>query len=62
MTKDEFIYERARECLERLKACQKNDDRESAHANADKALLTFISAIGFSDIKFEYDEIVKWYA
>jgi len=58
-----YIDECANECLETLRRCQQNRDNEVAHVEADEALLTFISAIGFPEIKTAFDAIEdKWCA
>lgn len=51
-----------KECVERLKAAQQNEDVESAHAEADQVLCDLLEAIGFKAIVREYKEVPKWYA
>ena len=54
MTKAAVMYE-----LKRCELESTEGDRESAHSDADDALLKFIND---NEIKQAYDNIKKWYA
>jgi hypothetical protein len=41
---------------------QKNDDTESAHANADRVLCDLLTELGYGDVVAEYDKVNKWFA
>lgn len=45
--------------LKKLKELQTDGDTESAHSDADSALIAFI---GDDEIREEYNKIDKWYA
>lgn len=47
------------ELLEELKKCQDDDDTESAHIEADDAILKFIED---DEIQEAYDKVGKWYS
>ena len=40
----------------------KNDDTESAHANADRVLCDLLTELGYGDVVAEYDKVNKWFA
>jgi hypothetical protein len=48
-----------RKLLEILAGCERSPDTETAHADADDALIEFIND---NDIKKAYEKIAKWYA
>lgn len=45
-----------------LKECQKSDDQEMAHIDADSILCNFLTELGYADVVAEYEKICKWYA
>ncbi len=48
--------------IKRLKECQKIDDRETAHEEADKILCELLIELGYKDVVYEWGEVSKWYA
>ena len=47
------------ELLEILKRCEEQPDTETAHADADEALLDYINDV---EIRAAYEAVSKWYA
>lgn len=47
------------EALHRLRAAARDGDTESAHADADDALIAYIND---PEIQAAYDDVDKWYA
>ena len=47
------------ELLKRLGECRRNGDTESAHADADKALIAYIND---NDVATAFGLVDKWYA
>ena len=54
MTKDE--------ALNKLLECQKDDDQENAHADADDVLCSILQSLGYGDVVDEYKKVDKWFA
>jgi hypothetical protein len=50
---------RKAELLDKLRECAKSDDIESAHYDADNAMLDYIND---PEIRKAYSKIEKWYA
>lgn len=50
------------DALERLDRCQKSDDQEAAHVEADDVLCDLLIELGFGDVVSAYHRIPKWYA
>jgi hypothetical protein len=48
--------------IERLAECQKNDDTESAHWDADDILRDLLVKLGYSEVIAQYDLVGKWYS
>lgn len=48
--------------LEALKACENNDDIESAHGDADDILCKILIDLGYPQIVEAYRRVPKWYA
>ena len=42
--------------------CYKGRDAETYHAEADKALILFLTALGYNRIVEEWEKVEKWYA
>lgn len=49
-------------CKQKLKSCAEDYDTEGAHSDADDALCTLLSDIGYSNVVEEYNKVSKWYA
>ena len=50
------------EIIERLKELQEDDDRESAHMQADWIICNLLDDLGYTAVTKEYEKISKWYA
>lgn len=50
------------EALAKLAECQKNDDSEMAHSDADDALCALLDELGYGDVVAEYHKVHKWCA
>jgi len=49
----------AEKALLDLIECQKNDDNESAHMDADSVLVDFLAVLGYSEICEAYEKVGK---
>lgn len=59
MSDAEKLRQRA---LDVMRAAQRSDDTERAHANADDGLCELLTALGYADVVAEYAKVEKWYA
>lgn len=50
------------EALTKLAECQKNDDTEIAHSDADDVLCALLDELGYGDVVAEYSKVDKWFA
>lgn len=50
------------EALAKLAECQKNNDTEMAHSNADDVLCALLDELGYGDVVAEYRKVRKWSA
>lgn len=50
------------EAKKEMQECIDNDDTESAHKNADEALVKFLVAMEFTELASMYEAVEKWYA
>lgn len=50
------------EALAKLLECQKNDDTEMAHSDADDVLCVLLNEFGYGDVVAEYHKVSKWFA
>lgn len=50
------------EALAKLLECQKNNDTETAHADADDVLCELLETLGYGDVVVEYAKVHKWFA
>lgn len=50
------------EALNKLAECQKSDDTEIAHPDADDVLCALLDELGYGDVVAEYNKVSKWYA
>ena len=50
------------EIIAKLKELQQDDDRESAHMQADWIICNLLDDLGYAEVTKEYDKISKWYA
>lgn len=50
------------EALAKLAECQKNDDTEMAHSDADDVLCALLETLGYGDVVAEYVKVDKWFA
>ena len=48
--------------IEKLRECQKDDNIDAAHRNADHVLCELLVALGYADVVAEWVEVDKWYA
>ncbi len=60
LTKKQQVAKTA--CLDMLKKCQENGDRECAHEDADAAICDLLESLGFGDVVSEYSDVAKWFA
>lgn len=47
--------------IQKLRECQKLDDVEVAHVDADQVLCDLLSDLGYADVVSEYVEVDKYY-
>lgn len=52
----------SKEAIAKLIVEQNNPDTEMAHYNADEAICTLLSDLGYEDVVREWDKVRKWYA
>jgi hypothetical protein len=50
------------EAIKRLKALRGSGDIEAAHSEADGILCELLTALGYSDVVYEWMQVEKWYA
>lgn len=52
----------SKEAIAKLIVEQNNADTEMAHYNADEAICTLLSDLGYEDVVREWGKVRKWYA
>ena len=50
------------EAKAQLVECQKNDDTECAHIDADDVLCELLKELGYADVVAEFRNVRKWFA
>jgi hypothetical protein len=50
------------DAIEKLKACQSNDDIEVAHSEADQVLCDLLESLGYNEVVKQWSVVPKWYA
>lgn len=50
------------DALAKLMECQKNNDTERAHEDADDVLCEFLNDLGYGDVVAEYQKVHKWFS
>ena len=50
------------EAMAKLAECQKNDDTETAHSDADDVLCALLDELGYGDVVAEYNKVSKWFS
>jgi pantoate kinase len=50
------------EAIAKLVECQKNDDTEIAHSDADDVLCELLNELGYGDVVAEYQKVFRWFA
>lgn len=48
--------------INQLKTCQKMEDREKAHVEADQVLCALLVSLGYEDVVEQFNKCHKWYA
>jgi len=52
----------SKRALELLRDCQKSDDIECAHGDADDVLCKLLTYLGYKEVVEAYEEVDKFYA
>jgi hypothetical protein len=50
------------EALAKLAECQKSNDTEVAHSDADDVLCDLLDELGYGDVVAEYHKVSKWFS
>lgn len=56
------MTEEEEEALAELIECQKNDDTEMAHSDADDVPCALLDELGYGDVVAEYRKVSKWFS
>lgn len=54
----QFVHE----AIAALKTCQKSNDTEGAHIEADNIICVVLEKLGLANLVAEYEKVDKWYA